>query len=238
MIKDEKQTRAKEICQNGLMCRYGDIRRTVAFQDRGLIHAHGNIGYEDLISYSYGNDKVGYVYERVKHDKVESLVPKRVDLEQVSYILAIPKDMKTTDEVLYSTEKMQFATEYASNLEDLSIGKNKELIGRQINPKYIVGYYINGDNSTFKSNPLFYGFKQLQQEEFPELDFDAIKKENEQIKQMNEQRLTKPTQELGKETITEQKNTGMKNKFSAFFKGLAIRKSRTNENKLEETREE
>lgn len=239
LIKDEKYTKANEICKNGLMCRYDDLRRTVAFQDRGLIHAHGNIKFEELINYSYGNDKVGYVREIVRQGNVESFVPKKVDLEQVSYILAIPKDMKTTDEALYNTGKRQFATEYANNLEDLSIGKNKQLMGRQINPKYIVGYYINGDNSTFKSNPLFYGFKQAQQEgHLPELDFDAIKIENERIKQINEQKLIKSTQELGKETITEQKNTEIKRKFSTFLKDLVIRQNRAKDNKLEETRED
>ena len=62
-IKGKENETASKILKEGLMCRYGDIRRTVAFQNKGQIHAHGNIEYEELINYKYGYDRIGYINE-------------------------------------------------------------------------------------------------------------------------------------------------------------------------------
>ena len=62
----------------------------------------------------------------------------------------------------------------------------KELMGRPIDPKYIIGYYMNGDISTFEYNSRFYGFKEGEKEsDIPELNLEKIQEENERIKQKN-----------------------------------------------------
>ena len=38
---------------DGLSCAYGDLRRTINFQDRGMVHAHGNVSFPELLSYDY-----------------------------------------------------------------------------------------------------------------------------------------------------------------------------------------
>lgn len=211
ILPDKEQKNAKDTCKEGLMCRYGDIRRTVALQDRGLIHAHGNISFEQLISYGYDKGLKGYLYEQKQEDRRTYYVPKEINLEHCSFIVAIPKEIKTTDEEIFSGQKRIFKMEYARSEEELRLGKYKELMGRPIDPKYIVGYYMNGDISTFEYNNIFYGFKEGEKEnDFPELDLEKIQRENETIKQKNAERNEKSAQELGKETIEEQKKTNFK----------------------------
>lgn len=213
ILPDEEQKKAKDICKDGLMCRYGDIRRTVALQDRGYIHAHGNINYEELISYIYGKGSKGYLYEKEKVDGITSYIQKTIDLEQCSFIIAIPKEMRTTDEKIFSGPKQKFKKEYADNESELRLGSYKEQQGRPINPKYIVGYYMNGDITTFRHNSKFYGFKEEKEGELPKIDFEKIKEENERIKQINAERAEKSTQELGEETIEKQKKQVRKKEF-------------------------
>lgn len=208
ILPDLEQKKARETCKNGLMCRYGDIRRTVALQDRGFIHAHGNISFDKLISYGYGENLKGYVYETQKEGQRTSYIPKTIDLEQCSFIVGIPTDMKTTDEEIFSENKKRFEMEYARSEEELRLGKYKELIGKTIDPKYIIGYYMNGDITSFRHNSKFYGFKEEEKEgELPKIDFEKIQEENERIKQINAERTEKSIQELGKETIEKQKQT-------------------------------
>lgn len=240
LIKDENHLKAKDICNNGLMCRYGDIRRTVALQDRGYIHSHGNIGFEDLTHYLYGKDRNGYVYETIKEGKVISQIAKPVSLEQVSFVFAIPKELKTTDEMVFSGEKRRFEMDYAENEVDLRLGKNKQLQGRPINPKYIVGYYLNGDINTFQSNLLFFGFKQQEESKLPIIDYEKIAKVNEDIKSKNLNEEVKSTQSLGKETLDKQKDTKEKVHFTTLIKDLISKariKNSINKNDMEETRE-
>ena len=210
ILPDQEQKKARDTCENGLMCRYGDIRRTVALQDRGMIHIHGDISFEELISYRYGEGVKGYLYQEKKEDGRTSYIPQIIDLEQCSFIIAIPSEVKTTDIDSLCGPKKKFAKEYADSEAELRLGNYKEKEGRPINPKYIVGYYMNGDISTFKHNSKFYGFKECENEEFPEIDWERIENENERIKQTNIQRVEKSTQELGKETIEEQKRTSSK----------------------------
>lgn len=210
IMLDEEQNKAKDIFKEGLMCRYGDIRRTVALQDRGMIHAHGNISFDELISYGYEKGSKGYLYEEIKEGKMTSYVPKEINLEQCSFIVAIPKELKTTDEEIFSGPRRTFKMEYARSEEELRLGKHKELTGRPIHPKYVIGYYMNGDITTFEYNSTFYGFKQGEKEsDFPELDLEKIQEENDRVKQKNIKRAEKAT-ELGKETIEEQNKTNSK----------------------------
>lgn len=218
VLPDKERRNVDQILQSGLMCRYGDIRRTVALQDRGHIHAHGNISFEDVISYEYGKGKKGYVYQKYREGKNCGSVLKEIELEQCTYILGVPKEMNTTDEELFLGGKKRFGMEYARTPDDLRLGNNKELIGRTIDPKYIIGYYMNGDISTFKYNSAFYGFKE--EDGVLTVDWEKIQQENERVKKRNAEKIEKPTQDLGRETIGEQKKTKSKSKVSNLLNKL------------------
>lgn len=234
ILPDEEQKKAKEICRKGLMCRYGDIRRTVALQNRGMIHAHGNISFEELISYGYGKGSKGYLYEVEKEGKRITYIPKTIDLEQCSFIIAIPEEMRTTDEEIFCGPKQKFKKEYATDESELRVGTYNEQQGRPINPKYIVGYYMNGDITTFIHNSKFYGFKEEKDGEFPQIDLEKIEEENERIKQINAERAGKSIQELGKETIEKQKQTSEKKGiFKILDRLINLTKSKSNLNKNE-----
>lgn len=216
MIPDEEHKKAKQICEKGLMCRYWDIRRTVALQDRGMIHAHGNIDFDHLMNYNFKKNIIGYIYKIIEEDKIIRFETEQVNLEQCSFIVAIPKEMKTTDEELFCGEKQEFRMEYARSKDELKIGKDQ--YGRPIDPKYIVGFYMNGDINTFQYNNKFYGFKEVEKEgEVPELDLEEIKRVNEETKIKNQEKYSKEVEELGKETLEEQKETRNKNKISQFL---------------------
>ena len=214
------------------MCRYGDIRRTVALQNRGMIHAHGNISFEELISYGYGKGSKGYLYEVEKEGNRISYIPKTIDLEQCSFIIAIPKEMRTTDEEIFCGPKQKFKKEYADNESELRLGSYKEQQGRPINPKYIVGYYMNGDINTFRHNSKFYGFKEAKEGELPQIDLEKIEEENKRIKKINAEKDKKSTQELGRETMEKQKQTSKKKWISKILDMLTS-KTKSNLNKNE-----
>lgn len=234
IIPDNEQKRAKAMCNEGIMCRYGDIRRTVALQDRGKIHAHGNISLESLMNYTYKKHQKGYVNEIIQEDKLVEYTPKEIDLEQCSFVIGIPKEMQTIDEEIFLGQRARFNMEYARDQEDLRIGRYKGLEGRRINPQYVIGYYMNGDISTFQYSNQFYGFKKVDKEsKLPELDLEKIQRVNEEIKQKNEEKIKKSTQELGKETIEEQKNTKEKRKIFHLF-DLMKRNVRTNQSQIKE----
>lgn len=227
ILPDREQQHAKNILENGLMCRYGDIRRTVSFQDRGMIHAHGNIAFSGLISYKYCKQQKGYLAEDKVNGKMIIRETKEIDLEQCSFIVAIPKEMSTIDDEIFSGPKQTFEREFANSIDDLRIGIYKENQGRPINPKYIVGYYMNGDISSFTFNSEFYGLE-YDEKNHPHLNLKKIQEENERMKRLNEQKVVKETQQLGKETIKEQNDT---NKFKHFIKSLLERNRNENNTK-------
>ena len=238
-IKGKENETASKILKEGLMCRYEDIRRTVAFQNKGQIHAHGNIEYEELINYKYGYDRKGYINEEKQEGKLTTYLPKEVELEQISVVLAIPDAMKTTDEDVFSGPKKRYSMDYAKSETDLSLGKYRNLEGRAINPKYIVGYYINGDISTFKCNDMFYGFKQIDEKSgIPILDLESMSKLNEETKEKYKEIQEKSVQKLGKETIENQKDTKNKQGIMDLIKGILKSKNQTKENESKGTRDE
>lgn len=218
LIPDDEHTEAKDMCKKGLKCRYFDLRRTVAFQDRGMIHAHGNIEFENLIHYSYGKDKKGYVYEEVKEGKITRAYIKEIQLEQISFIVAIPKEMETIDQDAFSESEAHFDKKYADSPEQLRLGNNKEIKGKTIDPRYIVGFYVEGDISTFMPNSTFYGFKETEKDgkiSF-EIDYEAIENENEKVKQKNQEKAKKKAQEIGKEVLPYEKDTKKKKVYHNF----------------------
>lgn len=238
-VKDENHERQNDICNKGLMCRYGDIRRTVALQDRGKIHAHGDIEFEHLIKYYFMQHDKGYIKERRQEGNRYLYETKTIELEQTTFILAIPKEMRTIDEGLFCGPRQTFGRDYAKDETDLRIGRYRELEGRPIDPKYIVGYYMNGEIDSFKANHLFYGFKETEKEdEIPELDLEKIQKVNEETKILNEERQKKSTEELAKETLEKQKDSKTKGKMKNLL-DILLRKQRnkTNENVMEEKSE-
>lgn len=70
-------------------------------------------------------------------------------------------------------------------------------------------------------NSGFYGFKQRGEgQENLQLDLEKIKAANENAREKREEQKAKSTQELGKETIEEQKLTEQKGFFSKLIKSL------------------
>lgn len=224
---------ARSICEEGLMCRYADIRRTVAFQDRGRINAHGNITFEQLIKYGYQKQDIGYMYETMTDPnlKLTRFENKQINLEQCSFIVAIPKEMKTTDKRVFCGERRMFSRPYAMDENELKIGTYKELNGRPIDPKYIVGYFMNHDISTFEFNSNFYGFKKGKDNRIPELDLEEIKRVNEEVRQANEM-ANKSTQDLGRETIDQQRQTQKKKGIFNLLKNLLNKSNEKNTNRM------
>lgn len=233
LIKDEQSKKAKEILNNGLMCRYGDIRRTVSFQDRRKIHAHGGISLEDIKSYGYGTfiNHNAFIYEEIRDGKAVSHESRKVELDDVTFVIAIPKELQTTEKELFCGERRMFSMEYARNESDLRLGNHKRLEGRPIDPKYIVGFYKDQDCNTFEFNEKFYGIRRVADTEEFEVDTDSLKAENDKVKRANqekmEERLKKTGQEYGKETIKEQENTKGKGTFDRL-----INKMRENARKI------
>lgn len=198
------------ICNEGLMCRYGDLRRTVAFQDRGLIHAHGNITFEDLLQYKYAKSQKGYINETKQIDNYIKNEVKEIDLDQCTFIFGIPSEQSTIDDNLFSGEKRKFKRECCYSKDELRLGT--EQYGRPINPKYIVGYYLNGDISTMQFNEKFYGFKAKEKgvTSLAEIDTDKIREENENVKERNKQKECIDQEMLSKEAtnIMKEKSKG------------------------------
>ena len=209
----------REICENGLMCRYGDIRRTVNLQDRGAIHAHGNISLEGLFNYDFHKHIFGYRNITQKEGKMTKYIPEEIELEQCSFLIAIPKELSTRDDALFTSGEKRFKREFATSLEDLRC--MQEMEGRTIDPKYIVGYFRNGDISTMVFNDKFYGFEERPKGDsnFPVISEEKVKKENESIREKNEEKMKKTTQELNQEaSLNETKRVGLKEKVLRIFR--------------------
>ena len=219
VIKDPERKFVKKILEKGVMNRYSDLRRTVNLQDRGHIHSHGDIDFESLLHYDFHKHDKGYAYEMV-HDpekKLTRAVIKEVELEQCTFLFGIPKDLSVQDiENLYSGPLQEFDREYASNETELRVGTYCNIKGRPIDPKYVIGYYMDGDISTAVLNEGFYGFSRDENGELV-IDEEKIIAENERIKALNAKKATITGQELGKETMTQQKDVEAKEKSRRLF---------------------
>ena len=124
-----------------------------------------------------------------------------VKLERLANMFDMLSDPNRLNAVI-KDDLRRIKKEYATDESELRVGTYNEQQGRPINPKYIVGYYMNGDITTFIHNSKFYGFKEEKDGEFPQIDLEKIEEENERIKQINAERAGKSIQELGKERFT------------------------------------
>ena len=222
---------ADAFLKKGLYYRYYDLRRTVAFQDRGKIHAHGNISLDELFNYDYSPE--GYL--TVPHEEIDTsgslrvirLVYEKVPATQCTFVIAIPKEISTIDiEQLCSDDD---GNPYPLSRLPERDYKVSQLDGdrgyvcsqpnfRHLNPKYMVGYFMESNIDSFIFNEGFYGFS-INENGEPEIDFDKIHEANERAKKINEEREAK-TQRLGEETISQQKDTHKKLKMRDFLKNL------------------
>ena len=217
VIKDPERKLANSMMQNGIMNRYLDLRRTVNLQDRGYIHAHGNILLENLLAYDYHKVNRGFLFEIIQNGKAVKYVPKEVELEQCSFLVGIPKDLSVIDvDNIYSGPLQLFDKEFAKDETELTIGSYKRQKGRPINPKYIIGYYMNGDLEHAVLNENFYGFSRDENGEL-QIDEEKIAQENERIKTLNQSRETITGQELGRETMEQQKDVEAKERSKRLF---------------------
>jgi hypothetical protein len=142
-------TETGSIMTEGLGCNFPDLYRTVAFQDRGMIHAHGNISFLDLLTYSYPH----YDDEPLKAKKTvmrrEGIVTRYEDVEvpasQYTVIVAIPKSYRTYSEPSLLGGKVDVENR---------LGKKKLRVSA-IKPEFIVGMVRDGKVNDVVWNPRF-----------------------------------------------------------------------------------
>ena len=152
----ELWSEGSSIFKDGLGCAYSDLRRTVAFQDRGRVHAHGSISFLDLLSYNHPSssqkqplkvkklvehkERVGYGTHAKEYIHWEE---EEAPAKQYSVVVAIPKNVSTTDPALRGKEM----TVKGSN------GKPKRTIA--LKGEFIVGIISDSDPNTIIWNPSF-----------------------------------------------------------------------------------
>lgn len=194
-------TENSPIFTSGLGCAYKDMRRTVAFQDRGRIHAHGNISFLDLLSYDYPsslqkqpltlekrikrNEKIGHgthVSTITHFDKVD--VPAR----QYSVIVAIPKTVSTTDSALFGEEITVTDNNPFKNSQDKK--------AKTIKSEFIVGVISDSDPNSIVWSPSFDSerVKRFGHQRELEIQEKELRQQEEERKQL-EQQSTLPEKE-------------------------------------------
>ena len=143
-------TESGSIMTEGLGCAFSDLYRTVAFQDRGRIHAHGNISFLDLVTYTYPHfdrDKPMTVRKTVEHKQgiFTRYTKEDVPASQYTVIVAIPKSYKTYLEPSLLGGKVDVVDR---------LGRRKEQISA-IKPEFIVGMARDGQVNDMVWNPRF-----------------------------------------------------------------------------------
>lgn len=163
--------------KEGIKCKYGDARRTIAFQDRGYIHAHGNISFIDFLNYNYGQrtewmtgkwrDKEGGGRE------FQGYVGKNGEMVvQDNYIVVIPKNMKSIEVVVDGKIDTKF------------------ILGTFRNLEWHNGCIESGNWDSFLGNSRF--------------NLREIERLNEEYKEKPQEEVA--TSKLGQETIQEQQD--------------------------------
>lgn len=164
--------------KEGIKCKYCDSRRTVAFQDRGYIHAHGNISFINLLNYNYGAQKDWMTCEWKDNEDGYSREFKKyigkdgTAVVQDNYIVVIPANMKTTEAVTDGKIPPKF------------------ILGTFRNSKWNIGCIERGAWDSFVRNSRF--------------NLKEIENLNEEYKTKSQEEVT--TDRLGKETIEEQQS--------------------------------
>lgn len=163
--------------KEGIKCRYSDSRRTVTFQDRGCIHAHGNISFMDLLTYNYGKQREWMTCEWNHNGTGPREFIKYVGIDgspvvQDSYIVVIPANMSTTQVVTDGKIAPKF------------------ILGSVRNSEWRNGRIVGGNWDSFLGNSRF--------------NLREIESLNEEYKEKTQEEVT--TLKLGKETIEEQQS--------------------------------
>lgn len=131
----------------GIGCPYKDVRRTVSFQDRGRIHAHGELSFLDLLSYSFGGE------ETTRELDIESgelyLTGEKIPASQYTVIVAIPHEFSTYDNPDLLTE------ERIPVLVKHHVPGGARKMARAIKPEFIVGIMQDGRVNDVVWNPKF-----------------------------------------------------------------------------------
>ncbi len=182
--------------KNGVGCNYGDLRRTISFQDRGMIHAHGDVSFANLLSYDISQIPAGVPLTvkktvRKEEGKVVQYVDEEVPARRFNVIVAIPKNVKTTDKALRGGK----ATIKTNNA--FHEGEKRE--ASALKSEFIVGIYADGDPNTIIWNPNFDAtkIKEFGQERVAEIQEETRRAEEEQA-QIRQQEQEKKTSLFGK----------------------------------------
>lgn len=145
---------------SGVGCRYGDLRKTIAFQDRGKIHAHGEISFPELLSYNHPaslqkqpltlkkkiiqKKEVNYGTHKQTRTSLEEI---EVPARQFSAIVAIPKSFETTD----SSLRGEAVTIAINN----PFAKDEQRSSLPLKGEFVVGVVSDSDPNNIVWNPSF-----------------------------------------------------------------------------------
>ena len=175
----------------GVGCRYGDLRRTIAFQDRGRIHAHGNITFPELLSYNYPASLQKQpltikktvpreeTVDRGTHKQtILNMEEVEVPAKQFSVIVAIPKSVGTTDPLLRG-EEMKVAI-------NNPFAKGEQRAGAALRSEFVVGVMTDANPETIVWNP----------------NFDA-----EKVREISRQRRAEEEQKASEQTEAEEEHS-------------------------------
>ena len=189
---------------DGLGFAYGDLRRTVAFQDRGRIHGHGEVSFCGLLEYDYPSvfDKKPLTKEKrvVKsetvdygtHSKVRSyMATEAVPARQLSVIVAIPANVDTRDAALRGDE---------TKIIKQSISPGDERRANTLRGEFIVGVVWDSDPNTAVWNPNFdeSNVKEFGEQRVAELREEKKRAEEAKVAAVAETAPTKRISLLGK----------------------------------------
>ena len=132
--------------KDGLGCRHGDLRKTVAFKDRGMIHAHGNISFAELLSYGYPYKSLPLTVKKWVETE-HSFEKMDVSARKFSAIVAIPRSFDTFDGDLFSGKKEIAIASPAY--------EGKKIDAKLLKPEFIVGVVSDSDMNSIVWNPNF-----------------------------------------------------------------------------------
>ena len=132
----------------GIGCPYYDVRRTVSFQDRGRIHAHGELSVVDLLTYSFGDD-----YNAISEIDMEAgdsfVHGDVVPACQYTVIVAIPKNYGT-----YNNPDLMTEDKIPVKVRHHSISQPHKMAWA-LRPEFIVGMVKEGRVNDIVWNPKF-----------------------------------------------------------------------------------
>lgn len=139
--------------KRGIVSKYRDLRRTISFQDKGYVHAHGEATFDEIMNYDFPSRQRPHplsLERQIKHvdEKCTYYTTEQVPAKQFSVIVAIPKSVERLDDEILRDKETKIDHAKSSYYK-------KDVIGEPLKPEFIVGLYTDGDPNTMIWNPDF-----------------------------------------------------------------------------------